>query len=208
MSYAAATRAAGPEQNWLPLCDSTYLDDDAAGASTRSSRSGAARSCSRTRSRPSGGYSGRGTRRSGGPGRGRGRLAAGRGGGQDGPQRQDDGQDKENGAGDDGGSRRDCQTAWPTHRILGVGRARQTHEVVQGPVPGASPDAHAFDAKSWGWSPHGRPVCPVESTRNRPPVATGLRRRTGISGPGGRGRRRCRGPRGPRGCWSPRRPEG
>ena len=32
MSYAAATRAAGPEQNWLPLSDSTYLDDAAAGA--------------------------------------------------------------------------------------------------------------------------------------------------------------------------------
>lgn len=32
MSYAAETRAAGPEQNWLPLCDSTYLDDAAAGA--------------------------------------------------------------------------------------------------------------------------------------------------------------------------------
>ncbi|MBF0931638.1 MAG: peptide-methionine (S)-S-oxide reductase, partial [Actinomyces graevenitzii] len=32
MSYAAATRAAGPEQNWLPLCDSTYLDAASAGA--------------------------------------------------------------------------------------------------------------------------------------------------------------------------------
>ncbi len=32
MSYAAATRAAGPEQNWLPLSDGTYLDDAAAGA--------------------------------------------------------------------------------------------------------------------------------------------------------------------------------
>ena len=136
------------------------------------------------------------------------RHAAGAGGGQHGPQCQDKSQDEEDGASDDGCPRCDRQAARPADRLLGIGRAGQTDEVVQGLVPGALPDAHAFNGRFWGGGRWDRIVCPVESTRTRPPVATGLRRQAWVSGPGGRERRRCRGLRGPHESSSPRRPGG